>query len=133
MCWCNIKCWIPTFNAMCSDSMFTDMCHFPIGTLFNHNLITTWYFQIDRCERCRNIKWNIMIFCNDSNLIGANFIGCITIGNNTIRTNNNRCNILCIENKSQWKTINFLIRIKKAFIVYSNSLLIVAMLQPYCQ
>lgn len=82
---------------MRSDSMFADMCHFPVWPLFDDNLIAAWNLQIDRCQRRSNIKWNIVIFGNDRNLIGANFIGRITIGHHTICTNNNRRNILKID------------------------------------
>lgn len=75
-----IKGGIPTVNARCRNPMFTHVRHFTIGSHLNYDMIPAGYLQIDGSQRCSHIERHAMVFGHHCYLIGANFIGRITIG-----------------------------------------------------
>lgn len=94
MCRGDIERRIPACNSRGSDALITNVGHFSIRTLFDNDLVPTGNLQINGCERCGNIKRYIVVFCHDCNLISANFVGGVSIGDDTVSSDYHTGNIL---------------------------------------
>lgn len=62
--------------------MLADVRHFPVGSLFDDNMIATWNGQIDGGERCCNVEWYAVMLGDHRNLVCANFVGCVAVSDN---------------------------------------------------
>lgn len=91
---CDIKGWIPAANTRRSDTLFAHMRHLTVRSLFDHNLVAGGFLQIDRCERSRNVEWHIVMLAHDGNLICADFVGCVSVGDHTIGSDHHSGDVL---------------------------------------
>lgn len=60
-------------------SMFSNVSHFPIGSLFYHYMFAGGYFGVDGGEWGGNIKRNTVELCYYRYLIGSDFVGSVTV------------------------------------------------------
>ena len=60
------------------------------GALFNRNVLPIRNGKIKSGNRGGNIKRNVVLFCENRDLVGTDFVGRVTVSGDTIGTGNDR-------------------------------------------
>src|SRR5713101_9167811 len=67
-----------------SDSNALEMCDLGGGALFNGNVLAVGDGKIESGNRRGDVEGDVVLFCEDGDLVGAYFVGGVAVGSDAI-------------------------------------------------